>query len=70
MSGLASELRLSDSDGFYAELVALYDGLDPEAQMAASARLILLLANQIGDHDILREAIAESRRLAAPASPR
>ena len=69
MTALASDLRIADPDGFYAELVALYDGLDAEAQMAASARLILLLANHIGDREVLRSAIAESRRLALPPRP-
>jgi hypothetical protein len=66
MRGLNSALNLPDPDGFYGELVRLYDGLDRDAAEALSARLILLLCNQIGDRAVLREAFALARG-AAPA---
>jgi hypothetical protein len=65
MRGLTSALNLPDPDGFYVELVRLYDGLDRDAAEAVSARLILLLCNHIGDRDVLREAF----RLARAAGP-
>jgi len=65
MRGLTSALNLPDPDGFYVELVRLYDGLDRDAAEAVSARLILLLCNHIGDRDVLREAF----RLACAAGP-
>ena len=68
MSPLATDLRLDDPDGFYTELVRLYDGLDRDAAEALSARLILILCNQIGDRAVLREAFALSRAPAAPSS--
>jgi len=61
MRGLTSALNLPDPDGFYVELVRLYDGLDRDAAEAVSARLILLLCNHIGDRDVLREAFALAR---------
>jgi hypothetical protein len=63
MRRLVSTLQLADPDGFYAELVRLYDGLDRDAAEAVSARLILLLCNHIGDAAVLREAFARARNL-------
>lgn len=68
MRRLASALNLSDPDGFYVELVRLYDGLDREAAEAVSARLILLLCNHIGDRAVLSEAFALARGTAEAAS--
>lgn len=61
MRRLASALNLADPDGFYVELVHLYDGLDRDAAEAVSARLILLLCNHIGDRAVLRDAFALAR---------
>jgi hypothetical protein len=57
--------RLADPDALFALLVEAHRGLDAEASRRLDARLVLLLANHIGDMDALREAIA----LAARASP-
>lgn len=61
MAGLTHDLRLADPDDFYVELIGLYDGLDEIAAEALSARLILLLCNQIGDRAILSEAFQCAR---------
>ena len=61
MRRLVSALNLTDPDGFYVDLVRLYDGLDRESAEAVSARLILLLCNHIGDPTVLREAFACAR---------
>jgi hypothetical protein len=61
MRGLTGALNLPDPDGFYAELVRVYDGLDRDAAEVVSARLILLLCNHIGDRSVLREAFALAR---------
>ncbi len=61
MTGLDLSLRLADPDQAYAELLALYEGLDPARHQAVSARLILLLANHIGDLAVLRQAVALAR---------
>lgn len=54
--------QIADPDGFYEELVAAQRDLsEPEAQMLLS-KLVLLLANHVGDRTVLSEAIA----LAAP----
>jgi uncharacterized protein DUF2783 len=49
---------LSDPDGFYDALLALHEGLDVEQSLALNARLILLMAQQIGDDKVLHELLA------------
>lgn len=55
---LRTEPRLADPDGFYAALMAAHRGLDADASRRLDARLVLLLANHIGDAAVLHEAIA------------
>jgi Protein of unknown function (DUF2783) len=50
--------QLSDPDGFYEALLEAHEGLSPEASVALNARLILILANQIGDQQQLLECLA------------
>jgi hypothetical protein len=51
------EPNIPDQDGFYDELLNAHDGLSKEQSDALNARLMLILANHIGDRDVLREAI-------------
>ena len=44
-------------DDLYEQLIELHRDLSPEESQAVNARLILLLANHIGDPDVLSEAI-------------
>lgn len=60
MSGLITEANLTDPDGLFEALVAAHRDLSPEASRRLDAKLVLLLANHIGDMDVLREAIAEA----------
>lgn len=53
--------NLQDADGFYEQLLDAQAGLSPEQIQAFSARLILLLANQVGDAKVLGECIAAAR---------
>lgn len=53
--------NIPDPDGFYDELLAAHDGLSKDESDAYNARLILTLANQIGDRDILRAAMAAAK---------
>lgn len=50
--------RLADPDALFALLVAAHQGLDAEASRRLDAKLVLLLANHIGNMDTLRQAIA------------
>ena len=53
-------------DAFYAALVGIHDGLDDADSQRLNARLILLLANHIGDTTVLRAAMAAAREDVAP----
>jgi hypothetical protein len=53
--------NLSDPDGFYTRLIAAHEGLTDDESAALNARLVLLLANQIGDDAILTAAINAAR---------
>ena len=59
--GLRTEPRIAEPDDFYAALLAAHDGLAKPESDALNARLILLLANQIGDMTVLRQALAAAR---------
>jgi hypothetical protein len=61
MSKLRTDPRLAEPDEIYAELVELHRGLDEAQSRRVNARLILLLANHIGDAEVLREAIRAAR---------
>ena len=61
------ELHFEDADMFYERLLDAHQGLSPADSELLNARLILLLANQIGDAKLLSECIAAAR--AMPAAP-
>ena len=50
--------NLQDADGFYEQLLDAHAGLSREDSELLNARLILLLANQVGDAKVLRECVA------------
>ncbi|MCZ8251100.1 MAG: DUF2783 domain-containing protein [Hylemonella sp.] len=54
--------NLQDADGFYEQLLDAHTGLSREQSELLNARLILLLANQIGSQDVLAECIAAARQ--------
>jgi hypothetical protein len=58
---LERELRIDDGDGVYAAIIDAHQGLSLEQSAALNARLVLLLANHIGDGAIIREALARAR---------
>lgn len=49
--------NLVQSDDFYASLLAAHKGLSADESAALNARLILILANHIGDLETLRQAL-------------
>ena len=61
---MKTTLNLQDADGFYEQLLDAHAGLSTEDSALLNARLILLLANQVGDARALKECIA-----AAAAKP-
>ena len=53
--------HLQDADTFYEQLLDAHVGLTREQSELLNARLILLLANQIGDAQVLADCIAASK---------
>jgi hypothetical protein len=53
--------NIPDPDGFYAELLVAHQGLDEAESHALNARLVLILANHIGDRDVLAAALKLAR---------
>lgn len=53
--------NIADSDGFYEELVDAQRDLADDQAERLLAKLVLLLANHVGDRAILSEAIALAR---------
>ena len=58
MSELNLDSNFSDADAFYAALADIHRDRSPEHSEKINARLILLLANQVGDQAILEQALA------------
>ncbi|MGO4307354.1 DUF2783 domain-containing protein [Cupriavidus sp. RAF12] len=53
--------NLARPDDFYEALIDMHRDLDDAESQAVNARLILLLANHIGDHETLVQAMALAR---------
>jgi Protein of unknown function (DUF2783) len=64
---LILEPNLASPDDFYEALIESHRGLSVEQSGMLNAKLILLLANQVGDLDVLRAAIAKAREGIEPA---
>jgi hypothetical protein len=64
---LSTQSNFSDPDAAYRLIVEAHRGLDEEQSAALDATLVLILANHIGDLDLLREAAALAKRAAVGA---
>ena len=53
--------NITDPDGFYEELIASQRELTDEQADMLLAKLVLILANHVGDREVLREALALAR---------
>ena len=60
---MRTALHLQDADAFYEQLLDAHQGLSREASELLNARLVLLLANQVGDAKVLRECVEAARQL-------
>jgi hypothetical protein len=58
--------RLADPDALYALLVEAHRGLSAEESRKLDAKLVLILANHIGEMETLRQAIDLARGATAP----
>jgi len=61
MSHLRTDPHLERADDFYERLIATHRGLDDAQSARVNAKLVLLLANHIGDAQVLDEALAAAR---------
>lgn len=61
MSALVTDDQLAAPDDLYQTLVDAHEGLADGESRQFNARLILLLANHIGDLAVLQEAAAMAR---------
>ena len=66
MPSLSTELNLPAPDEFYERLIATHRGLSDDQSAIVNAKLILLLANHIGDPVVLAEAMEAAREGVAP----
>ncbi len=62
---MRAELNIPDPDAFYEALLAANEGLPERDSLALALRLVLLLANEIGDQAVLTAAVAAAKQ--APA---
>ncbi len=53
---LAPNIALPDD--FYEALIAIHRDLTPEQSAKVNAKLVLVLANHVGDMEVLRQALA------------
>ena len=67
MSHLNIEPNIADMDAFYEQLIEMHRGLSDADSQLVNAKLVLLLANHIGDIDVLKEAFAIARAGVSPS---
>jgi len=68
MASLTTDPNLAAPDDFYAALIAMHRGLSEEESARCNARLILLLANHVGDAEVLAQAMAAAREDLGPVA--
>jgi len=59
---LNTKPNIAGTDDFYAELLALHEGKSASESADINARLILLLANHIGDRQVLADAMKAAEK--------
>lgn len=62
---MKTEPNIQDADGYYEKLLDAHAGLSPEQSQLLNARLVLLLANQVGDARVLAQCIEAARQKVA-----
>ena len=59
---LSTQTNFADPDAAYRLIVEAHRGISDEQSASLDAALVLILANHVGDLDVLREAIALAKR--------
>ncbi len=62
MSDLILTPNLAAPDDLYADLLATHEGLSDADSAALNARLILILANHIGNRETFRQALEAAKK--------
>lgn len=62
MAKLVTSLNIAAPDDFYETLISTHEGLTDDESATLNARLILVLANHIGDAAVLSEALQAARK--------
>ncbi len=62
MAALDTSSRFADPDRAYRTLIEAHRGLSDEDSALLDTRLVLILANHIGDQAVLEEAVALAKR--------
>lgn len=65
---LSTQSNFSDPDAAYRLIVEAHRGISDEQSATLDAALVLILANHIGDLDLLREAVTLAKRSVVDAS--
>lgn len=68
MAVLNTEPNLTAPDDFYEQLIATHRGLTDAQSALVNAKLVLLLANHIGDPVVLGQAMAAAREGVTPGA--
>lgn len=68
MRSMKTSLNFQDSDSFYEQLLDAHTGLSREQSELLNARLILLLANQVGDAGVLKQCVDAAAKLPPAAA--
>ena len=58
---LNTQAHMASYDDFYEALLSAHQGLSTEQSHAMNARLVLLLANHVGDPAVLQDALRIAR---------
>ena len=58
---MKTDPNIADADGFYAAWLAAHEGLSESQSADLDARLVLLLANQVGDTAVLLACVQAAR---------
>jgi len=61
MTKLLTDSRFGNPDAAYTAIIDAHRGLDEAESGAFNARLVLILANHIGDAEVLGQALALAR---------
>jgi hypothetical protein len=61
MSKLVTDSRFANPDAAYSAIIEAHRGLSEAMSGELNARLVLILANHIGDADVLGQALALAR---------